>query len=317
MPRQEILDRIKVSDKMFLFKPCVGSNKYPGIITSAEDLFPKLDVEIETSDDQACCGGFLTFTNVAQPTSTMPAVARNLALAEEKGLDTITLCNGCYTFLTEFGHFMNDRPPVKGVVNVILSMIGRKFKGSQTVYHSIEILYKLKDKVKDRTVRPLSGMKFATHYGCHYLFAFKKTAIDDPFMPSVIEELVVDMGGEIVEYPEARSCCGTGLTQVILHKEEISLPHTKTKLDSIQSVKPDAVIAVCPYCIAQLDRMQQKFNYRKIGKYETPVIHITQLIGLALGIEEKRLGFGAHAISFDKFMQKFHKLENARGVKNG
>ena len=316
MPRKELIDKIKVSDEMFLFKPCVGSNKYPGIITAAENLFPKIGVEIKTSDDQACCSGFLTFTNVAQPTSTMPAVARNLALAEEMNLDTITLCNGCYTFLSEFGHFMNDRPPVKKVVNVILKMIGREFKGSQSVYHSIEVLYKLKDRIRENTVKPLKGMKFATHYGCHYLFAFKKTAIDDPFMPSVVEELIQDMGGEVVEYPENRSCCGTGLTQIILHKEEVSLPHTKIKLDSLKDSGADAVVVVCPYCLAQLDRMQQKFNYRKVGKYQIPVIHITQLVGLALGVDIDKLGFGAHAIGYKKFLEKFQKIDNSE-VANG
>lgn len=309
MPRQEVLDNIKISDKMFLFRPCVGTNKYPGLITAALAMFEKLDIELVTSDDQTCCGGFLTFTNVAQPTSTMPAVARNLAVAEELGLDTLTLCNGCHTFLTEFSHFMNDRPPVKKVVNVILSMIGREYKGSQDVYHGIEVIYKLKDRIRERIERPLKGLRFSTHYGCHYLNGFKKTAVDDAHMPTVLEEIIDIVGGEVVEYPENRSCCGTGLTQIILNKEELSLPHTKVKLDSLNEHKPDAVVVVCPYCLSQLDRMQHKFNYRKIGTYQVPVIHLVQLVALALGADPEKLGFDAHAISFRRFLEKFEQVE--------
>lgn len=302
---------------MFLFRPCVGSNKYPGLVTSSIEFFKKLGIEMVTSDDQTCCGGFLTFTNVAQPTSTMPAVARNIAVAEEMGLDILTLCNGCHTFLTEFSHFMNDRPPVKNVVNVILSMIGREYKGSQDVYHSLEIIYKLKERIRGKVTKPLTGMKFATHYGCHYLNGFKKTALDDPHMPTILEEIIEALGGEIAEYAENRTCCGTGLTQIIINKEELSLPHTKMKLDNLNETEPDAVVVVCPYCLAQIDRMQQKLNYRKIGKYKVPVIHLVQLIGLALGVEIPKLGLDAHAISFKKFLKKFNSLATEKEVHHG
>lgn len=309
MPRQGLIDKVKVKDKMFLFRPCVGSNKYPGMITSSIAVFKKLGIELATSDEQTCCGGFLTFTNVAEPTSTMPAVARNLALIEELDLDTLTLCNGCHTFLTEFSHFMNDRPPVKQVVNVILSMIGREYKGNHDIYHGLEVIYKLKERIRERVIRPLDGFKFATHYGCHYLNGFKKTAIDDAYMPSALEEIVDICGGQIVEYAENRTCCGTGLTQVILHKEGLSLPHTKTKLDDLKRAQPDAVIVVCPYCLSHLDRMQQKLNYRGIGEYHTPVMHLVQLLGLALGVDPDKLGFDAHAIDFKRFLEKFRDKE--------
>lgn len=317
MPRKEILEKTRISDRMFLFQPCVGSNKYPGLITSSIEFFHRLGIELVTSDDQTCCGGFLTFTNVAQPTSTMPAVARNIAVAEEMNLDILTLCNGCHTFLTEFSHFMNDRPPVKNVVNTILSMIGREYKGSQDIYHSLEIIYKLKDRIKEKVTRPLTGMKFATHYGCHYLNGFKKTALDDAHMPTILEEVIEAMGGEIAEYGENRTCCGTGLTQIIINKEELSLPHTKMKLDNLNAAEPDAVVVVCPYCLAQVDRMQQKLNSRGAGKYKVPVVHLVQLIALALGVEEVKLGLDAHAISLSRFLKKFHSLEKEKEVQHG
>jgi heterodisulfide reductase subunit B len=309
MPRKKIVEDIRIRDRMFLFQPCVGHNKYPGIISASEEILPRLGVEAVTSDEQTCCGGFLTFTNVAQPTSTMPAVARNLTLAEEQGLDVIALCNGCHTFLTEFAHFMNDRPPVKGVVNVILSMIGREYKGTANVYHVIEVLYKLKERIRAEVRVPLTGLRFATHYGCHYLNGFKKTAIDDAFMPTVLEEIIEACGGTVAPYPENRTCCGTGLTQVILHKEELSLPHTKKKLESLNAVQADAVVVQCPYCLAQLDRMSQKLNSRKAGHFQTPALHVVQLVGLALGIEERRLGFEAHAIPHTRLLAAYRKLE--------
>ena len=317
MPRQEVVDRIRISDRMLLFRPCVGSNKYPGMITAALEVFPKLGIDLEVSEEQTCCGGFLTFTNVALPTSTMPAVARNMAVAEEAGLDVLAMCNGCYTFLTEFSHFMNERPDVKGVVNTVLSMVGREYKGSQEIYHSIEILYKIKDRIAENVVRPLNGMRLATHYGCHYLNGFKKTAIDDAHMPTALEEIINITGAEVAEYGESRTCCGTGLTQVILNKEELSLPHTKAKLDNLSEAAPDAVVVICPYCLSQLDRTQQKFNQRGIGDYQVPVMHVVQLLALALGVPPEKLGFEAHAIGFERFLEKLARTPVPEEVHHG
>jgi heterodisulfide reductase subunit B len=89
------------------------------------------------------------------------------------------------------------------------------------------------------------------------------------------------------------------------------------KLDNLNESEPDAVVVVCPYCLAQIDRMQQKLNYRKIGKYKVPVIHLVQLIGLALGVEIPKLGLDAHAISFKRFLKKFDALHLEKEVHHG
>jgi heterodisulfide reductase subunit B len=133
-------------------------------------------------------------------------------------------------------------------------------------------------------------------------------------MPTVLEEIITACGAEPAEYAENRACCGTGLTQVILHKEELSLPHTKRKLESLNEARADAVVVQCPYCLAQLDRMSQKLNSRKAGDFHTPAIHVIQLVGLALGVEPEKLGFEAHAIPFDRFLKKFEKTPKADGV---
>jgi heterodisulfide reductase subunit B len=304
MPRTEVLEKVPVSDKYFLFRSCVSSSKYPGIETSTEEVFRKIGVELEESEEQSCCGGFITFTSVAEVTSTMPAVARNLSIPEEQGMDTLTMCNGCHTFLTEFGHFMDHNPPIKDKVNEMLGMIGREYKGETKVLHMIEVLYKLKDRLAEHITRPLKGLRLATHYGCHYLYGFKKDAVDDPFTPTVLEELIDITGAEAVDYPEARTCCGSGLTQVIIHKEEMSLPFIKKKLDSLNEAEVDALIVVCPYCMTILDRSQFKMEERGIDTYGVPVLYINQLLGLAMGIDPVRLGLEAHVTSANGLLAK-------------
>ena len=207
----------------------------------------------------------------------------------------LAICNGCHTFLTEFGHFLNERPAVRETVNMMLRMIGHEYQGTTHVWHVAEILYKLKDRIA-KNVRRRLGLRVATHYGCHYLNGFKATAIDDYNEPTFMQDLIEIMGGTPVAYEEQRTCCGTGLTQIITHKEELALPHTKRKLDSLNEARPDVVSVICPYCLSQLDRMQVKLQARGAGRYSVPVLSLSQLVGLALGIPEESLGLGAHAV---------------------
>lgn len=238
------LEKINVPEKMFFFKSCVASNKYPGIEACGFEALRTLGIEPEDSDEQTCCGGFVTFANVAAPTASMPAVARNLSLAEEKGLDTCVVCNGCWTFLNEFGHFMNGNEEVKASVNMMMNMMGREYKGSSHVYHIAEMFYRVKDRIRENVKRPLTGLKIATHYGCHYLGGGKYTAIDDAQYPTFMEEMIEIMGGDNIWYKANRDCCGTGFTQIINGKN-LSLDHTKTKLDSIkEEADPDLLVVM-------------------------------------------------------------------------
>jgi heterodisulfide reductase subunit B len=304
MPRQEVLDRIPVDDNYFLFRSCVASNKYPGMETSTKEVFDRLGIELTESDDQTCCGGFITFTSVAEVTATMPAVARNLSIPEKHGLNTLTMCNGCYTFLTEFGHFLDHNPPIKDKVNEMLGMMGREYKGETQVLHMIEVLPKLVERIKEQVVRPLTGLNLATHYGCHYLYGFKHDAVDDPFMPTVMEDIIEAVGANPTSYPEERTCCGSGLTQVVIHKEEMSLPHMQKKFDSLKEAGVDGLVVVCPYCLTILDRGQAKLNDRAITDYDVPVLYINQLIGLALGVDPVRLGLDAHLMPVRRLLEK-------------
>jgi heterodisulfide reductase subunit B len=308
MPRQEVLDRIPVDDEYFLFRSCVSSNKYPGMETATKEVFDKIGVGLRESDDQTCCGGFITFTSVAEVTATMPAVARNLSIPDKEGLNTLTMCNGCYTFLTEFGHFLQHNPPILGKVNEMLGMMGREYTGESQVLHMIEVLPKFIDRIREHVVRPLTGLKVATHYGCHYLYGFKKDAVDDPFLPTVMEGIIEAIGATPTSYPEERTCCGSGLTQVVIHKEEMSLPHMKKKFDSLKEAEVDVLGVVCPYCLTILDRGQAKIVDRGISDYNVPVLYITQLIGLAMGIDPVRLGIDAHLMPATDLLAKIDKL---------
>lgn len=186
---------------------------------------------------------------------------------------------------------------------MMMNMMGREYKGTSSVYHIAEILYRMKDEIVKKVKRPLTGLKVATHYGCHYLGGGKYTAIDDAHNPTYLEEMIEILGGTVVPYTANRECCGTGFTQIINGKD-LSLEHTQMKLDSVRTADPDILVVQCPYCHSQLDRVQQQLNYRGRGDYEIPVLHVSQLVGLGMGLPIEKLAFKAH-ISGQKRIAQF------------
>ncbi len=305
MPFVERLKNIKVNDRYMLFRSCAISNKYPGMESATKAVFNELGIVLEESEDQTCCGGSaIVFTAIGQVASTILMTARNLTISEEMKLDLMVMCNGCFKNLAEFGAYINKNPDIKDLVNEKLSKIQRKYNGTSNVNHVMEILYLLKDKLKEKTKKPLHGLKFATHYGCHYLYGAKNSAVDDPFFPTILEEIIESLGGENVEYSENRSCCGSGVLSNTYIDNNAAVQTTVRKLDSLNESKADAVVVTCPYCLMNLDRMQYQLSKSMDKGYNMPVVNIAQIVGLALGIDPQCLGFDAHVIDVGKLLRK-------------
>lgn len=309
MPNIDNLKRITLDEQYLLFQSCIISNKYPGIESATKAVLSELGIGYVESAEQTCCGGsILSLTTVGQAAAPLMMVARNFAIAEEMGLNILTMCNGCYKNLAEFSHYINEHRDVKERVNEQLQFINKIYFGRSNVYHVFELLYLLKDRICEKVKKPLKGFRFATHYGCHYLFGTKKTAIDDPFQPVVIEEIIRLLGGEVVEYAEKRACCGSGITRNNYIDKSASAVANMRKLDSLTKANVDAVIVICPNCFMNLDRIQFQLANKMGKQYDTPVIYITQLIGLALGINPLQMGLDAQVTYPRKLLEKVEEL---------
>lgn len=144
----------------------------------------------------------------------------------------------------------------------------------------------------------------ASVYGCHYLKTFFKDAIDDAEQPTFLEELVEMTGAEPVEYSNKMLCCGAGIGLRFM-KRDNSLQVSRDKLDSIRESGADAIVTMCPYCLLNLDRAQQELNHTLNEEFNIPVIYISQLLALTMGMDPKRLGFQANITSVDKLLEKY------------
>ena len=268
---------------------------------STRKVAKKLGLELIDVEDFACCG--FPIRSVDQETTLLLA-ARNLSVAEGLGLDICTICTGCASTLAEANKELMHNDGLLEKVNEKLQKIGRTYKGSVKVKHFVRILYEDvgPEKIKSQVKKSLEGLKFASHYGCHYLKpsdVFDK--FEDPEFPRSLDELVSALGAETLEYEEKMHCCGGVILDV---DDKIALAMAQKKLDHVSAMGADAMVLMCPLCGSMYDRNQRVMERRFNVAYNLPVLFYPQVLGLALGIDPKGLGLDLNRVKTSDLLSK-------------
>ncbi|HOS79469.1 MAG TPA: CoB--CoM heterodisulfide reductase iron-sulfur subunit B family protein [Anaerolineae bacterium] len=271
---------------------------YPGcsLLSSAKEYdlslrltFARLGIELVEVEDWNCCGAV---HGEGQGVIALPA--RNLALAEAQGLDTlIAPCSGCYHNLRRASKAVEADKATRQLVNAGLAE-GLQLKGNIRVLHPLYVLlqeYGL-ERIRAQVTQPLTGMKVAPYYGC--MLTRPRDEFDSPERPAGLDELLMALGAEVVDYPFKAKCCGGA---VAISHSAVTAKLTGKVLDSAKEAGAEMVTLACPMCHTALDLYQSKAE-RAVGHdLDLPVLYFTQLLGLALGIAASQLGFKRHIVS--------------------
>lgn len=270
-----------------LYLGCSIRTELYNIEMSTREVMPKLGVELVDLEGFSCCGYPLRSLNM--PTMFYLS-ARNLAIAEKHGLDLFPLCNGCHASISEVKHSLDADPKLVEQVNENLAIEGLEYTGRSRVRHLIEILYHDvgTEKITGSLKHDLKGLRFALHYGCHALRPSIIGRPEDPEDPKILDALIGSLGAEVAYYPERLDCCGSSLG---IHDIEAALKIAGAKLKSINDRGFDGMVTICPFCYKMYDARQDVIK-RVIGDetIEIPVFFYTQLLGLAMGLNERKLG---------------------------
>jgi heterodisulfide reductase subunit B len=264
--------------------------RYPGIERATREVFKTLDIELKEMEGASCCPA-PGVTRSFHEETWLTLAARNLAIAEKDGLDIMVICNGCYGSLFEAAHMLHDEKK-REEVNKNLAEIGMKYNGTVKVKHFADVLMNDVglEKISEKATKKLDNFNVAVHYGCHFLKPHKIKEIDDPERPSILDKLVEAVGATSIDYRDKNLCCGAG-GGVRARVPDLAMKMTKEKLDNIKKTGANMIVNPCPFCHLQYDRGQ-----KDLGEgYDLPVLHLSQLYGLALGVDESKLGFDLHA----------------------
>ncbi|MDD5169577.1 MAG: CoB--CoM heterodisulfide reductase iron-sulfur subunit B family protein [Syntrophales bacterium] len=294
----------RAPERLFLFRSCTGSMEYPGTEQAVKEILRRLGVEVLMDADQTCCSGYILTCSGYTPEASLAVTARNLAIVEQKyNTDTYVFCNGCFGYNRELAHLLNHVPALKDRANRLIGQWGYHYYGTTRIFHVQELYYLFLEKIRDLVVRPLNGLRVASHYGCHYL-AQQYDILDDGDLPTFHEKIIEALGATPVFYKERRMCCGYAVGRGFTHKESVVQPHLSRKLDSAREAGVELITTVCPGCNVALDREQPNLAKRGFGPYNIPVVDLSQLIGIAMGIPIKKLGFDANTIGLSGVLER-------------
>lgn len=292
--------------KYAYFPGCVAQGACRELYDSTALLAEVLGIELIELKKASCCGSgtFKEDSRLLEDTVN----ARNIALAEAENLPLLTHCSTCQGVI---GHvderlkeFQDSDPAYVEQINGLLHQEGcSPYRGTSEVKHLLWALvadYGL-DAIGDRLQRQLSNLNCAAFYGCYLLRAQTHLPYDDPHQPESMENVFRTLGATPVYYRGRTQCCGWPLASYATEQSfQMAGKHLQNAIDN----GADCMVTPCPLCHLNLDSRQpevEKLLDRPLG---LPVLHLPQLIALALGIEPKRLGLDRHVVSTQPVLEK-------------
>jgi len=253
-----------------------------------------LGIELVELDEWTCCGA--THSQDVSEFTSLATNARNIALAERLGLPLLTVCNTCTLMLRKTKAQLDENEEIREKVNNILKEAGLEYKGKSEVTHFLWVLIKdyglenLNSKVK----RPLKDVKVANFYGCHLLRPNDIMGFENYLNPKSMELVAETLGAETILFDKRLDCCGF---HAVFPAEEEVLKMSGQICLSAKKEGAECLVTPCPLCQMQLDMYQHDSQKKFKEDITMPVLHLSQLIGLALGLSPEELGLNRHVVN--------------------
>ncbi len=288
-----------MSSKFLIFLGCAVPYRVSSYEISARKVLAKLDVELVEMPEFNCCG--LPLDPVSHETMLILA-ARNLALAEQTGLNILTLCPGCAGTLKKVNKILKEDKALREQINGHLKESGLEFRGTAEAKHILQVLTEDVglEKIKNAVVNPLTMLKVAEHVGCHLLRPRDIIGFDEPEDPLTLRKLIEATGAICLDYADETECCGAPSVGV---SDKVALQLARDKLNNIKKVEAQALITICPFCHIMFDTNELRIERMFSETYGIPVLHYTQLLGLAMGMTPEELAFNELRVDASKILQ--------------
>ncbi len=259
-----------------------------------------LGIELVEIPDWSCCGASAAHSTSHLLGEALPA--RNLALAEEAGLTVVAApCAMCSNAMKKTHELILSD---KDMAAEIERLTGRKYHGGVRILNAIQIFleYGLEELAK-KVVLPLDGLKVACYYGCLLTRPPDLVKFDDPEQPVLMDEVCKVVGTEPIEWGFKTECCGAGFS---MSRTDLVCELTRRILENAVNNGAEAVIVACPMCHSNLDMRQANINKMFGTSFDIPIVYLTELVGLAVGVKPRKLGLRKHFVDAMRLTERAH-----------
>ena len=278
--------------KIGYFPGCSQTGTAKEYDISLRKVVEKLGVSFDELNDWSCCGA--TSAHVTNHQLSNALAMRNILIAEQQGIDEMVApCAACYNRLIMSQHETRLHPEAKEKVESILE---GKFTRDVKVMNLLELLIKTGlEKITENLKVNLKDLNVACYYGCLLVRPADITKFDDSEQPTTMERIVETTGARTVDWNYKIECCGAAHS---IARRDIVLDLSKKILDDARAHGANVMVVACPMCHTNLDMRQTAMKREYHEHKEFPVLYLTELIGLALGMDENELGINLHTIKF-------------------
>ncbi|MCH6558678.1 MAG: CoB--CoM heterodisulfide reductase iron-sulfur subunit B family protein [Nitrospirae bacterium] len=291
-----------------LYPGCAAKGATPELYQSTMAIIGQLGIEVVELTAASCCGAGVV--GEAEPDVALALNARTFAQAEQLGLDVMTICGTCQGVMGAANKRLKEEPQLRERINQMLAQDGIAYRGTVQVKHLLWIvvrevgLHQLRGQVRI----PMQGFRIAPFYGCYILRPSWDLGFDDPENPTSLEKVIKAVGGEAVAYPGRTKCCGF---PIILEKEAIAVAMAGQNMKEAKDEGADFMVTPCPLCHMSLDIYQDRAGRAVHTTLNLPILHLPQLLGLAMGMPAKDLGLSRHFIPVDSILRTIERTQRA------
>lgn len=266
---------------------------------STEATCEALGIELEEIPDWSCCGASAAHSTNHLLGLALPA--RNLSLAEEAGFHSVAApCAMCSNSMKKTHEIiLSDKRTAAEIARIT----GHDYRGTVTVLNAIQIFLEFGlDELAKRVVLPLTGLKVACYYGCLLTRPPDLLKFDDAEQPVLMDEVCKVVGAEPIEWAFKTECCGAGFS---MSRTDLVCELTRRILENAVNNGAEAMVVACPMCHSNLDMRQANINKMFGTDFDIPVVYLTELVGLAIGVKPKKLGLRKHFVDPMRVTKRF------------
>jgi succinate dehydrogenase / fumarate reductase, cytochrome b subunit len=274
---------------------CVSRGFTPELHGAMAKVAPLLDIELVELDRANCCGAGVIAEHNQELADTLNA--RTFALAQRTdGTMMMNICSTCQGSQSECQQRLDANGQYRDLINDNLREEGLRYERGVTNKNFLWVLVEDigLDELRSRVKRPLRDLRVGPFYGCYIVRPRDRLGIgSDAPRDAYLHRLIEALGGTVIDYAGIYKCCGF---PIITMNKEASLRQAGTHLGDAVDAEADCLVTPCPLCHLNLD-LQQPLAEREVGRdLGMPVLHLPQLVGLALGLEPKELGMSRHVV---------------------
>ena len=285
----------RVRLKYAFFPGCVSRGGCPELYPAVKLICQRLGIELQEMPGASCTGaGVLQEKNEFLGDALN---ARTFAMAEALGLPILTICSTCQGVMSQANHRMNADPEYLARINSYLAEEGLEYKGTAEPKHLLWILiedYGL-EKLLQLVTRPLGGIRLAPFYGCYIVRPTEALDFEQhPERLTSLEQLIETLGATVVDFPGKTRCCGFPILTI---NEKNSVAMVAKHTSEVKDLGADAMVTPCPLCHLNLDGFQPKASLQAQRQIDMPILHLPQVIGLAMGISPEEMGLKRHIVN--------------------